>query len=149
MTHVSRFRWVLVSVVAVGMIVAAVALGSDRAAGSDRVLELDAGSAGAMATCLPFDVETLAGMPLAFKGAVTEVDGSVVTLSVEEWYTGGDASLVTLIGEHQSPALITGFEFELGSDYLISATNGEVNYCGYSGPATPELLAGFETAFSG
>ena len=149
MTLVSRFRWVAVSVVAVGVIVAAIAVGNGRAAGADRVLELDAGSADAMASCLPFDVETLAGMPMAFEGVVTGVDGPVVTLSVERWFTGGDEATVRLIGEHQSPALIAGFEFKLGSDYLVSATNGEVNYCGYSGPSTTELLSGFETAFSG
>lgn len=34
----------------------------------------------------------------------------------------------------------------LGEDYLISATNGDVNYCGFSGEVTPELRAGYEAA---
>jgi hypothetical protein len=35
-----------------------------------------------------------------------------------------------------------------GDQYLISAQGGSVNYCGFSGPSTPDLRAGFETAFA-
>lgn len=44
-------------------------------------------------------------------------------------------------------ALIDGFEFEVGKQYLITAADGNVNYCGYSGIATPELTAAFSDAF--
>lgn len=135
------------SVIAAGVITAAVGLSNATALGSDRVLELRAGSADVMASCLPFDVETLAAMSVAFEGVVSEVDGAVVALSVKRWFAGGDETTVKLVGEHESPALIAGFEFEPGAKYLISATGGEVNYCGFSGPSTPELVSGFEAAF--
>jgi hypothetical protein len=35
----------------------------------------------------------------------------------------------------------------LGEQYLITATDGNVNYCGFSGPSTPELRSAFEEAF--
>ena len=44
-------------------------------------------------------------------------------------------------------ALIGGVTFEPGQQYLITATDGVVNYCGFSGPATPELQALFDQAF--
>lgn len=112
-------------------------------------LELNLGESNALASCLPFDPTMLVGMPVAFLGTATAIDGSTVTLSVDRWFSGGDSSTVNLVGEHQSAALIAGFEVEAGAQYLISASSGTINYCGYSGPATPELLAGYEAAFAG
>jgi len=54
-----------------------------------------------------------------------------------------------LQGAAGSPALIDGFEFQVGQQYLITAAEGNVNFCGYSGLATPELTAAFEAAFGG
>jgi len=34
----------------------------------------------------------------------------------------------------------------VGQKYLITAAEGNVNFCGYSGPATPELTAAFDAA---
>ena len=48
-----------------------------------------------------------------------------------------------------SPALIAGFEFVVGEQYLITAAEGNVNFCGYSGVATPEMTAAFDAAFPG
>ena len=44
-------------------------------------------------------------------------------------------------------ALIAGIPFEVGGQYLITAYDGNVNYCGFSGPSTPELRAAYEQAF--
>lgn len=110
-------------------------------------LELSLGEGDALASCLPFSVEILAGMPLAFEGTATAVEGEMITLAVDRWFTGGDAAQVTLIGPAGMEALIGGIEFTVGGQYLITATNGTVNYCGYSAPATPELRAAFEEAF--
>jgi hypothetical protein len=44
-------------------------------------------------------------------------------------------------------ALIGGIEFESGGQYLISAEGGNVSYCGFSGPSTPEFRAAFVEAF--
>jgi hypothetical protein len=99
-----------------------------------------------------FDVALLAGfrrLSPAFAGTATSVEGETVTVTVDRWYTGGDATTVDLQSTAGSPALIDGFEFEVGQQYLITAAQGNVNFCGDSGPATPELTAAFDAAFPG
>lgn len=112
-------------------------------------IELSAGGGATMMSCLPFDPAYLADMPLAFRGTATEVGGDVVTLKVDHWFKGGDAEEVVLRAPQGLEALIDGIAFEADREYLISATDGQVNYCGFSGEVTPELEAGFEAAFEG
>jgi hypothetical protein len=95
-----------------------------------------------------FDPAFLAEMPIAFEGTATEVGDDRVTLEVDRWFKGGDADEVTLTAPAGLEALIAGIDFQEGTSYLISATDGTVNYCGYSGEVTPELTAGFEAAFA-
>lgn len=136
---------------AVAPLVAAlsIALAACSSAGEaeSEPLELSAGGGGAMASCLAFDPNVLADMPVAFEGTVTAVDGDTVTLEVDEWFTGGDADEVVVTAPQGLEALIGGISFEEGQQYLISATGGQVNYCGFSGESTAELRAGFEAAF--
>ena len=110
-------------------------------------LELSVAGSNTLASCLPFDVSILAGMSPAFAATATDVGGSTVELAVDRWYAGGDADTVVLQSPDASPALIAGFEFVVGQEYLITAAGGNVNFCGYSGSATPELTAAFEAAF--
>ncbi|TFH21332.1 MAG: hypothetical protein E4H05_00315 [Acidimicrobiales bacterium] len=110
-------------------------------------IELSLGDSNVMSSCIVFDVALLADMSPAFAGTAMSVEGETVTLTVDRWYTGGDAATVILLGTAGSPALIDGFEFEVGQQYLITAAGGNVNFCGYSGPATPELTAAFDAAF--
>jgi hypothetical protein len=112
-------------------------------------LELTAGGEDLMASCLMFSPEELERVAeLAFEGTVTMVEGDRVTLSVDTWYRGGEAARVALTAPQGMEALIGGIPFEMGEQYLISAQSGSVNYCGFSGPSTPELRAGFEQAFA-
>jgi hypothetical protein len=110
-------------------------------------LELSAGGGDAMASCLAFDPARLAEMPVAFEGTATAVEGDRVTLKVDRWFKGGDAAEVVLVAPQGLEALIGGIPFAVGGQYLVSATDGQVNYCGFSGEATPDLRAGFEAAF--
>ncbi len=112
-------------------------------------LELSLGAGDTLASCLPFDVAVLASMSPAFAATATSIDDGTVTLSVDKWYAGGDAASVTLQAPTDMQALIDGFDFEVGQQYLITAAEGNVNFCGFSGLATPELTAAFETAFGG
>ncbi len=113
-------------------------------------LELSLGADDAMASCMPFDVTILSGMSPAFAATATSVDEGSVTLTVDRWYAGGDAETVLLQqAPESSAALIGGFELAVGEQYLITAAEGNVNFCGYSGVATPEMTAAFETAFPG
>lgn len=104
----------------------------------------------ALASCLPVTAEFLADMPVAFAATVAAVEGTRVTLAVDRWYAGGDADTVVVTqASEASMALIGGVEFVEGSGYLVTATDGVVNACGYSGPDTPELRAVFDDAFGG
>lgn len=100
-----------------------------------------------MASCLAFDPAILADMPVAFEGTVTAVDGNQVTLDVDHWFKGGDTDEVIVTAPQGLEALIGGISFEDGEQYLVSASEGQVNYCGFSGQSTTELRAGFEEAF--
>lgn len=102
-----------------------------------------------MASCMAIDPQIVATMPIAFKGTVNGVDGDVVTMTVDEWYQGGDAAAVTLAAPQGLEALIGGIEFDAGGQYLITAAEGSVNYCGFSGPVSSELQAVYDEAFPG
>ena len=108
---------------------------------------LTANGSDAMASCLPFDVGTLGGMSPAFGGTVTEITDSIATLEVDRWFAGGDADVVEIQYTPGFEALIGTPTLEVGQRYLITASDGVVNGCGYSGPASPEYEAAFEQAF--
>jgi hypothetical protein len=112
-----------------------------------------AGGDGPVASsCIQFDVQFLRDMPVAFAGTVTAATDQQVTLSVDHWYHGTAeqrrAGVVTVSppGATTSVAL-DGVEFTEGKHYLVAATNGTVNGCGFSGPADPQLKAAYEQAF--
>ena len=146
-------RWVpaiatvVVAAVAVGIFTFTVG-GSDPAPVAGPPLELSLGDSDVLASCIIFDVAILRDMPMAFEGTVTAIDGARGTLTVDHWYKGGDAAEVALTGgSADMVSLIGAFPLEVGSSYLVTATDGNVNFCGYSGPATPELRGYFEEAF--
>jgi hypothetical protein len=110
-------------------------------------LQLSLGESNAISSCIPVSAEFLKDMPVAFEGTTTAVDGELVTLEVDEWFSGGDTPIVELVATTGLQALIGGIAFEVGTTYLVSAENGTVNYCGYSDLATPELRAIYDEAF--
>ena len=119
------------------------------AADSQTVTELSAPSPAAYdAKCMVPSAETLAQQTVAFDGTVTTLADGVVTLSVGHWYAGDPTELVRV----QAPAeelqdLVGAVEFEQGGRYLVSATNGQVTVCGFSGPYSADLAALYEQAF--
>lgn len=125
--------------------------GSDPADTPDSTvttLALPAGSGTSINSCVPFDVQYLRDMPVAFSGSATEVGDDSVTLEVDRWYKGGDANVVRLANYDLSTVSLDGFTFEQGDRYLITATEGTVNFCGFSGPWNQELADAFDEAFS-
>ena len=120
----------------------------DTAASGPAVSLALTGAGTSMASCAPFDVAFLRDMSPAFAGTVVSTDGGEVVLEVERWYAGGDADRVVLRQpDAASSAALDGVAFEPGQRYLVTAADGTVNGCGYSGPATPELEASFDEAF--
>lgn len=146
-----RKAWIIAaaSVAAASLAVVGVLSLTGDPAPASPPLVLSLGEGDGMLSCLPFEVGFLAAMPIAFEGTATAVEGDRVTLAVDHWYTGGEAAEVSLIGPAGLEALIGGITFETDGRYLITAENGNVNYCGYSGIATPEMRAAFEQAFGG
>lgn len=150
-----RPAWMIVAGVAAAAVVAlgsAAIINNSRGDGDSNVaagtpLELSLGDGSVLSSCMVFDVAILADMSPAFAGTAAKVEGDTITLDVDRWYAGGDAVTVVLRGAIGSPALIDGFEFQVGEQYLITAAEGNVNFCGYSGLATPELTAAFDAAF--
>ncbi|HJQ77151.1 MAG TPA: hypothetical protein VJ948_07795 [Acidimicrobiia bacterium] len=123
--------------------------GGEDPIASGPPLELTAGGEDITSMCIAFSPEELEKVAeIAFAGTVTAVNGDEVTLTVDSWYRGGDAAEVVLNAPQGMEALIGGIPFEVGDQHLISAQNGNVNYCGFSGPATPEYAAAFEQAFA-
>lgn len=140
-----RFR--LVGAVAAALVVViggAALFGGLGTSGDPLVLAGPGGDS--IASCLPFEVDTLGGMSPAFGGTVVELTDSVATLEVDRWFTDGDAEIVEIEYTPGFEALIGTPTLEVGQRYLITATDGVVNGCGYSGVATPEYEAAFEQA---
>jgi hypothetical protein len=139
-------RW-LAAAAALIVVVGGYAVFSNSSEPAGPPLELALPDGTSMASCLAFSTEILAGMPVAFEGTASSVADGSVTLDVDHWYTGGDASVVILTAAPAAPALIGGVDFVAGEQYLVTATDGNVNACGYSGESTPEMRAAFEEAF--
>lgn len=134
-------------VLAIGGVVAFSNLSGNAPAAA---LELSAPAEDTMASCIMFSPEELTRVAeIAFEGTVTSVEGSTVTLSVDTWFKGDAYAKVVLDAPLGMEALIGGIPFEIGGQYLVSAQAGTVNYCGFSGPSTPEYRAAFQQAFAG
>ena len=123
-------------VLAVGGVIALTGGGTDPVA-SGPPLELTAAGSDPMAMCIVFSVEELAKAPLAFEGTATAMEGDTVTLDVDHWFKGGDASQVILNAPQGMEALIASIPFEVGGQYLITAYDGNVNYCGFRASRRP------------
>ena len=174
--HRSRLTWVVAAaaaVVIVGGIAVAVSGGGDSGpgtAGSDvvdsssgagttsesgesvSVTELTLGGDAPATRCLAPDSapQVVAAQTLVVDAVVESISGGVVTLAPTTFYTGEATDLVTVSepsGDLQ--ALLSGVDFAEGGRYLVSATEGRVTLCGFSGPYSESLADVYERAFAG
>ncbi len=136
----------LAGAAAAAAIVTAVVV-SQPAPGGTLALSL-AETDGIQTACIPIAPEWLAESEVAFEGRVTGIDGSTVTLEVLQQYSGEAVRTATIPQGTDDLIELTIGRLELGGTYLISATDGVVMTCGFSGPSTPELKAVYEEAFS-
>ena len=151
-----RPRALVLGVAAAAVALAAVAGGAylrgdsedGAAVAAPTVTDLSLGTQDAMAMCIQFTVETLSPMPVAFSGEVTEKSADAIVIDVDTWYRGGDSDQVRLQAPDMSAtSLGSGIDFQEGSRYLVTATDGTVNYCGFSGPWTQDLADAYAAAF--
>jgi hypothetical protein len=94
--------------------------------------------------------EALATAQVAFSGTVQSVAADVVTLVPDRFYAGEATEAVEVrAAPDQLTALVGAVAFEEGRRYLVSATDGQVTVCGFSGPFSPDLEALYVEAFPG
>lgn len=151
----TRSRAPLVGLVVVLLVAAALAVwlllpddgdgAGDGAGAADDpavVLDLEATATESPGRCMQVTPETLRNTDLAFDGTVTAADGSAVVLEVSTWFFGGEADEVRLSpppSAGRSPLRLHGQpDFEVGQRWLVSATDGRVNVCGFTVPWTEE-----------
>lgn len=100
------------------------------------------------ARCAVPTPESLGTAEVAFAGTVTAVEGDTVTIEPTETYTGAAADEFEVVGVLPDLRGVGGQpEFAVGGTYLVSATDGQVAACGFSGEASPELLNLYDLAF--
>jgi hypothetical protein len=106
--------------------------------------------AGIDGRCMAPNVRVLRGQEVAFEGTATGVADGRVTLEVSRWYRGDEAD--TVVVEAPAEGMVElgfGTDFEEGRTYLVSATDGEVTLCGFTGERTGRLARLFEQAYAG
>jgi hypothetical protein len=138
------------AVLATGGVGAAIALGPmtpDQAPQAAPVMALQVPEADVSQACAEFDVAFLQGMPVAFQGEVVEVSDTSAVLEVDRWFRGGQDDVTTVRVSTPGPEVSESVEMTQGKTYLVSAQDGFVSSCGYTGELTPDLLASFEEAF--
>ncbi|MDO0917493.1 hypothetical protein QQM39_43885 [Streptomyces sp. DT2A-34] len=112
------------------------------------VLTVQQDTGGGPATaCAELDVTTLRQYTTAFEGTATSVDGDQITLRVDHWYRGEDASTVRLDNTHEGQLESFGQEFAVGQTYLVYAKDGKVPVCYGDAEATPKLRSLYDRAF--
>ncbi len=144
-----RRRQTLAVAAAATVVLGALAIANlDRGGPQEAPLALSVAADDGMAMCIPFDVGYLSEMSVAFGGTVTSATDETVVIEVDRWFKGGNSSIVEVTAPMAGTSiLLDGVDFEPGSRYLITATDGVINVCGFSGEATPELEAAFTEAF--
>ncbi|MDT0479496.1 hypothetical protein [Streptomyces doebereineriae] len=102
---------------------------------------------GPATACAELDVTTLRQYTTAFEGTATSIDGDQITLRVDHWYRGEDASTVRLDNTHEGQLESFGQEFAVGQTYLVYAKDGKVPVCYGDAEATPKLRSLYDRAF--
>jgi|GEM_PF-1047226 len=173
--HRSRLTWMIAAAavaVIVGGVAFAIGTGDDNGpalagdaptvidpsaslsspAGEESVTDLTITANGTSGRCLTPEAapQVVSSQSLVVDATVESISAGVVTLAPTRFYTGEETDLVTVSepsGDLQ--LLLAGVEFEEGGRYLVSATDGQVTLCGFSGPYSERLAAVYDDAFSG
>ena len=125
--------------------------GDDSApAVTPTVTTLDSPPDPGAAKCQVPNAELLATQAVAFDGTVTSLADGVATLEVARWYAGDETDLVAVKAPNADlQQLLLAVDFQEGKRYLVSALDGQVSVCGFSGEYSTELAALYDEAFGG
>ncbi|MEI5671804.1 MULTISPECIES: hypothetical protein [unclassified Nocardioides] len=124
--------------------------GTGSSDGAEPVIVSLRAPTGASGRCMVPNAEVLAQQQVAFAGTVDEISDGTVVLTPTTTYAGDEADRVEVVQpSEEMTQLIGAVDFQVGETYLVSATDGQVTVCGFSGPATPELEQLYTDAFGG
>lgn len=99
--------------------------------------------------CMLPDVGILRQQDLAFDGVVRSVAGGHATLEPTHFFAGDETGVVIVKApDGDLQALLSAVDFREGERYLVSATDGRVTLCGFSGPHTEALAQLYAEAFA-
>lgn len=102
------------------------------------------------AKCMVPNAAVLSQAEVAFSGTVEEVADDVVVLTPDRFYTGEPTELVEVRSDPAMlQALVGAVDFQPGERYLVSANDGQVTVCGFSGPYSEDLATLYTAAFPG
>jgi hypothetical protein len=108
------------------------------------------GVASTAGRCMVPNVGVLKVQTVAFRGSVTTLSSGTVTFKVEHWFRGGPTDLAKVIAPPSLlRPLVEAAKFKVGGDYLVSAHDGQVSACGFSGPAAGSLASLYSQAYGG
>lgn len=100
--------------------------------------------------CAAPSVELLQTQDTAFEGTVTEVGDGEATLEVDTWYVGeGTEQVRVSTPSREIVDLLLAVDFQEGSTYLVSASDGQVSLCGLSAEKDELLTDLYEKAYAG
>ena len=100
--------------------------------------------------CMVPNAEVLSRQTLAFDGVVRSITRGQATLEPSRFYAGAATDVVVVkTPDDDLRALLAAVKFREGERYLVSATDGRVTLCGFSGPFTEERAALYDEAFGG
>ena len=100
--------------------------------------------------CMLPNVRILREQELAFDGVVRSVAGGQATLDPTRFYVGDETDVVVVKApDGDLRAMLAAVDFREGERYLVSATDGRVTLCGFSGPHTEPLAKLYAEAFPG
>jgi hypothetical protein len=87
---------------------------------------------------------------IAFRGTVTSLESGTATFRVEHWFKGGPTDLARVSAPaSQLAPLVAAAKLRVGGSYLVSAHDGAVTECGFTGPDTGRLAGLYSRAFGG
>ena len=105
---------------------------ADAEPGNRTELRLSTGGLNvSAATCPVVDATIISQAPIAFTGTMTMHGDGVVQLIVDEAYAGVDVQIVRLTSPPGMEGFLGGVAWDVGSQYLISANSGVVNFWPY------------------
>jgi hypothetical protein len=100
--------------------------------------------------CLVPNADVLRQQTVAFRGTLVRIENGMATFDVTRWYAGGPTDVAEVA---TSPTalddLVRSARLRVGEEYLVSATDGTVASCGFTGPARGHLQDLYDEAFGG